>query len=506
MSLLLVMVVAFAAAAAVLGARTHRLTASAIGSVGWLAVLLATLAVGPGDGVTIGEGALVATPYGRLMILSAAGSGLLLGLVVIAAGVTPVVHAAGLAAVGALVVAATGTDPVSATWASTGGAAAVLVVGLVAGRGGAGAVELGAGLRATAAAGAAGAVAIAVLAASTTDGLPDPAIGSLAFVAAGASLAIRAAAVPFHRWGARLADVAPRPLLAPLLGWLAAVGVVVILAWADVAVAPIADDLGPARAAVVAVALITLTLGGLASWLADDLAHTVAYAAISAAGLGLLGVAAADPAAWSATRSVVLVGAVTMTGLTAWVVALEGAYRTRRLADLTGWARRSPLLAVTLVVSAWVAVGLPLLATFEARLTIVDAALEGPLAWPARILLVAPVLGLARALVVGLKQPDPAVIAGAGERPVRPRRPEPADAPPSRSRRAAEELAIAWSSVSLNAALVASVAALAIAILGLGLAAGGLGLPAAAEGPAPGMALPLDPGEAPTPIDIEPSG
>jgi NADH:ubiquinone oxidoreductase subunit 2 (subunit N) len=504
MTIVAVVVIAAGAASVVLALRTHGSASTVAGVVGWIAVLAATVAMSPAERIEIGDGVLAATPYGRLVLVATAGGATLLALVAAAARVTPVVSAAGLAGVAAMAVAVTAVETATGAWAITAGALAALVVGLVAGRGGAGAMELRAALRATAIAGCAAVVAVAILGATPGDPSGDASLGGLAVLAAGAGLAIRAAAVPFHRWAARLADVAPRPILAPLVGWLPAVAVVVTLAWADVSVAPIAEDIGSARGILVAVALTTLALGGLASWLADDLAHTVTYAAIAAAGVGLLGVSALDPATWAATRSVALVGALTTTGLVAWVVAIEGAYRTRRSADLTGWARRSPVLAVALVLLAVSAVGLPFLPILEARLTIVDTAIDGPLVWPARLLLIAPIIGIGRVVAAGVRRPDPAIIAGAGERPVRPRRPDVGD-PVGTSRRVAEELAIAWASISRNAALVASSAVLAISIVALVLAGGGLALPEAAAGPPPGVDAPLDPGAGPAPPDVEPT-
>jgi NADH-quinone oxidoreductase subunit N len=505
-SIVAVVLVATTGAVAVFGVRTRGRLANGLGVVAWIAVLGAAILVRPGDAILIGDGTLVATPFGRLVAMVAAGSGLLLCLAIVAAAVTPVVHAAGLAGLAALTVAVTSTDPAMAAWAITGGSAAALVVGLVAGRGGAGAVELGAGLRATVAAGAAAVVAVA-LGAASAEAQGDRVVGSLAFLAAAGGLAIRAAAIPFHRWAARIADVAPRPILAMLIGWLPAVAVVVTLAWSDATLAPIVEDLGWSRAALVAVALLTMGLGGLAAWLADDLAHTVAYTAIAGAGVTLLGVSAIDPAAWAATRTAALCGAVTTTGLVAWVVALEGAYRTRRLPDLTGWGRRSPVLAVALVGLAWVTVGTPILSILEARTTIVEAAIEGPFVWPALALTVVPVIGLVRAILVGTRRPDPAILAGRGDRPRLPPRPDHGDLPLSGTARVGEETAIAWASVSRNAALVGSTAVLATAILAVALASGGLGLANTAAGPPPGVATPFDPGAGPAPSDgvLEPS-
>jgi formate hydrogenlyase subunit 3/multisubunit Na+/H+ antiporter MnhD subunit len=175
------------------------------------------------------------------------------------------------------------------------------------------------------------------------------------------------------------------------------------------------------------------------------------------------------------------------------VVALEAAYGTRRLPELGGWARRSPGLAVALAVLALATVGLPSIVVADARVSVVDAAIEGLLAWPVRLLLFLQVAPLVAAIAVGLRPIGGAVADGASEWPSRPAPPTPvADTGTGAgwTTTIGVSARTAVASIDAGRATIASTAVLAIAIVALLLAFGGLGLVDAAAGPAPGIAPP----------------
>lgn len=489
----------------------RRAAAIVLGAAALLGTLLATTAVVPGQALELGGTSLVPTTYGRLAFALLAAGGSLLGIGAVAAGSGPGGLAAMLATLATAWIALVAPEPVVGSWAVLVGSAAALACASLVPPATTTTGILARAARATVVAGALGVVgmALAVPAAGGPD--PDSVVGGLAFVAVAGALVLRTAAVPLHGWAVRLADVVPYPTLAATLAWLPAVAMVVVLAWADATMAPIATELGVERGVLVAVALATLALASLAAWLVEDVGHVVAYLAIASLGLALLGISALDPAAWTPTRSWLVMVAVSATALAAWAATLEGAYGSRWLPDLRGWARRSPLLAVAFVGTGFALVGLPGTAALDARVALVDGAIEGPLAFLARLLLVAPLAPLLRILVVGVATVGSTVHDGRSERPERPAAwavtvPGPLLA---RGRAALHDAAALW---RLDRIPAASVVALALALLAAAVAAGGFDLAEAAAGPAPGLEAPVEPslegptGEEPLPSEAPGSG
>ncbi|MDP9483686.1 MAG: hypothetical protein M3P84_10745, partial [Chloroflexota bacterium] len=282
-------------------------------------------------------------------------------------------------------------------------------------------------------------------------------------------------------------------------------------------------------------------LGAAAAWLQDDLEHVVGYSIVQDAGFVILGLAILDPVAWQPTRTWVLVFVVAKTAFAAWAIAVRTRFGSRRIADLGGWARRSPGLAVALVVIALATVGLPGLVAWQVRARLVDLSLvDGPLRIVVMLGGLASLAYYGRILVVGLRAPSALVAAASSERPRRAAgsaMAEPGHAaapaavpvavaggrPDELDRSAAsrglpmpiarlESRAVAtWTA---NRAPIASVGVLFLALTALAVAAGALGGPAAAAAPAPEPAVPSEtfvPGqtEPPSPVpgtDSNPGG
>jgi len=277
-------------------------------------------------------------------------------------------------------------------------------------------------------------------------------IGLLALAGA-AVVGLRYGVLPFHLRVPRLADVV-RPVDLPLLlAWiplpLAVVGIVML----DELVAPLALALDGERVLIIAFALLTLVGAALAAYLQDDLRHAAGYLVIADAGVLILALAALDPAAWGPTRAWIVVLAASKTALGVWAAVAEDRFGTRSIPDLRGWARRSPLLAAGLLLTALATYGLPGWVAFEARASVASLVAEGP---PAALLMLAGLLTLptyVRLLVLGAGRVTSRVDGAAPERIVR-----------RRSRQSAEILPVEVESdeagtVSAPAVAVAAVSA-----------------------------------------------
>jgi NADH-quinone oxidoreductase subunit N len=244
----------------------------------------------------------------------------------------------------------------------------------------------------------------------------EVAIG-LGFLTVVAAVAIRMGAIPAHVWASRLAEAAPMSAVPATLGWGAAGFALVALAWIDVTIAPAAAPLFAERGLVTLVAATSVLLGGLAAILHDDIEHILGYSIVQDAGVALLTFGVIRPDAAQAGRDWLIGMVAVKSGLAAWVLVTRSTFGVRRLSELRGWARSSPLLAVALGLVVLGAVGLPGMATFAARSLLTDAAVAAPFNLFVLLAAFAPVVYLGRVVVVGLDPMSDAVRGAEGTRP-----------------------------------------------------------------------------------------
>jgi len=227
--------------------------------------------------------------------------------------------------------------------------------------------------------------------------------GSIAFPAAGAVLAaphsgplaavalvmvlvafgFKVAAAPFHLWAPDVYQGAPAPSAALIASAskLAGYGLFARLLWAGASGPSGTVTAAPGWLPVVAVlAGASLLLGNLVALAQTDLRRLLAYSAVAHAGALLLGVMTAGQAGpgplvyYAATYGLASLGAFGV------IAAVERAGGCRRLEDLAGLHRRSPLLAACLAVFVLSLAGIPPLAGFFGKFAVFAAALryDGP--------------------------------------------------------------------------------------------------------------------------------
>lgn len=503
MTTLIIPVVAAAGTAVVLASRRWPAISRVVGLLA-IAIVLVVAAFAPDGSLTIGGAGLELTPYASLLLAILAGGSVVIAIVVAASGLSATIPAGLLIGLAGVAVGTTAAGSVVGVWAILAGAAGVLGVALALEHGPGAATGVTGALRAVVIS-AALAVGGIALAAPTASVVPDATVIGLAYVVVMAGVGVGFAAVPVHGWAARLTDAVPVPLVLVLLVWIPVALAIVALTWADATTAPVVFDLGVERGTLVAAALVTIVLGAVAAWIQDDLGHAFAYLAIADAGVTLLGVSILDPIGWAPTRVWLLAVLASKSALAALVVALELPFGTRRLPELSGWARRAPAVAGGLVLVALATVGWPGAAVLDARLTIVDAAIDGPLAWVTRIAILGVLLAYGRILVVGLGPVDGPVARGEPERPRLPERwsVRAVAGPARRARALAADVRATW---RVNRAPVAAAAALALGIVAAGISAGGFGLQAKAAGgpPAATGSGQERPGASPGPTEASP--
>jgi formate hydrogenlyase subunit 3/multisubunit Na+/H+ antiporter MnhD subunit len=389
----------------------------AVGLAGLSVAFVAALLVGPTTRATIGEVTLAGSQYSGLFLACAAGSGLLLCAVALAAGWPDDLAPAALGSFAGLAVALTATDSGVALAA---GAAAATVGALVILRTTPPGSETDGRLAEIRTIGLTAAAlllaAIAILRPSWR-GPSDSPIFVLAFLGMGAALAVRSGAVPFHVPAARLGRTAEPLAQALLLVWIPAGLGIVVVGWSATTFGMRSDWLNVAISGVQVVAVATLVLGGLASLVHDELEEIAAYSIIADAGFVLLALAARTDAAAEPTRVWLLAFVAAKTGLVAWVGAVSHAFATSNVGRLRGWLRRTPLLGLALVALMLATLGWPGSVVYEARSTLIRLALPGQLQF---LFAASIMLGLAcvgRLLILGALAPTENVTEGGSERP-----------------------------------------------------------------------------------------
>ena len=516
MSLVPFLAVSFGAAAGALITRRYRRLSLAIGLLGLVAATIATLAIVPGDRMNLGSGRLEATEFGRLFLALGCSTGLVIALIGLATAWQRNLPAALLGGFGAIGLALAIGDSITALMAILAGALVGSLVTLVRPVTASNVQVASREFRAIAVAGAIALVGMAWIARPLGPLAEEPTVFGLAYLAVVLAAAIRFGAIPFHRWAARLSESAPEIALPLLLAWAPAAFAVVALAWTDRSIAPLLLPLQVERTVVLAVGLLSIVLGAVAAWLQDDLEHIVGYSIVQDAGFVILGLAILDPVAWQPTRTWILVFVVVKTAFAAWAVAVRTRFRTGSLPDLGGWARRSPGLALALMLIVIATIGVPGLAVWDVRSRLVDLNI-GP--GPVRLLVV--LGGLAslgyygRIALAGFRPASVLVQAGATERPRRAALASVGTPNASGGTRASDAAGptVAASAISVmearvgagwrsNRAPIATAGVLVLALTALAVGVGGLGGPAAAAAPAP---EPMAPTETFVPGQSEPA-
>ena len=496
MSLLpFLLVTSLGAVLALLLRRIERV-ATAIALISLFGALVTAMAIRPGQGVAIGGAGIATTEYLRLFLTLGAAAGLLLAIVGQAVGSRRDAPAVTLGVLATSALALSLPDPRLAILAATagGGFGALVTLVPIGGRGGS---TVGTRvLRATVVSGTMAIAATAWIGRDLSDLVAQPVVFGLAYLAFAIAVAIRFGSIPFHGWAARLTDTVPESTLPLVTAWAPAAFAIVALAWADASIAPLGVDvdLDAVRLVVLMIAFASIVLASVAALIQDDIEHVVGYAIIGDSGVVLLAVAALDPAAWAPARTWILAFVVARSAFAAWAAATRTTFYTGRVADLRGWAIRSPALAVVLGLVILASIGIPGLAAFEARGAIVNVAIDGPLGLLILLGTLSPLAYYGRLLLVGVARPD---APGARSDAWRPKV-SPVDLTDIRT-----WLSRTWSD---NLTVTATGGAALLAVMALAVSAGAFGASQAAAGLPPTLEVSTEsfaPGDPEAPLGSE---
>jgi hypothetical protein len=416
--------------ATILIADERRPLALAVGLVGSLAVLALALAMPAEESLVIGGVGLVSTPVVRALAVAWSAGLAVLGLLELGVGGRPTVVGPSLVGLAVASVALATRDPATSVAAlAAGGVAGVAVPGL---RGWLDGAESPSRLtttnRGTVAILGSGMLALAVIAWGASGAGPlgggagiaiEPAgrfgLG-LALVGIVSAVAIRCGLIPLHVWAARFIEGVSPLAIPAAFAWGSAAFVLVALDWSQVALGPTAaGDIE--RLVIVFASLVSIVLGGLAAMVHDDIEHVLGYSILQDAGVAVLAFASLEPEAVAAARNWLVASATVKTALAAWAAVVRATFGGHRLADLGGWARHSPVLGIAFAGILVAAIGLPGMAIFDARATLVSGAMPGIGGIVALVVALMPAVYLGRIAMAGVAPVSAAVGAGPSGRP-----------------------------------------------------------------------------------------
>jgi NADH-quinone oxidoreductase subunit N len=199
--------------------------------------------------------------------------------------------------------------------------------------------------------------------------------------------AFKVSAAPFHFWSPDVYEGAPTPITAFISTASKAAGFAVLLRVFLVVFPWIEAEW---TAIVAAMAAVTMTVGNLLAISQTNIKRLLAYSSIAHAGYALIGLVAVD-----GTASVIFyLIAYVVTNLAAFAVIIIFSRNTGsdEISDYAGLSRRSPGLALVMLVAFLSLAGMPPFAGFVAKFYIFAAAVRAGWVWLA-------VLGVLNAIV-----------------------------------------------------------------------------------------------------------
>ena len=205
------------------------------------------------------------------------------------------------------------------------------------------------------------------------------------------------AAVPFHFWTPDVYEGAPTPITAYVSTASKAAGFAVLARFMMIAF-PSIDSFWAAVLAAMAVA--TMTLGNVLALAQSNIKRLLAYSSIAHAGYALIGLVALSVFGVASMMFYLLAYVITNLAAFAIVILFARAAGSEEISDYAGLSRRSPWLAMALLVAFLSLAGMPPLAGFVAKVYVFAAAVDSGLIYLAIIGVLNSIIGLYYYLIV----------------------------------------------------------------------------------------------------------
>lgn len=199
------------------------------------------------------------------------------------------------------------------------------------------------------------------------------------------------AAVPFHFWTPDVYEGAPTPITAFISTASKAAGFAVLVRVMLVAFPSIEITW---TVLVAAMATATMTLGNLLALAQHNIKRLLAYSSIAHAGYALIGLVALSELGAASLVFYLVAYIVTNLAAFAVVILFANSAGSEEIADYAGLSRRSPGLALVMLVAMLSLAGMPPLAGFVAKFYVFAAAVQTGWIWLAFVGVLNAIAGL----------------------------------------------------------------------------------------------------------------
>ncbi|MBL8057945.1 MAG: NADH-quinone oxidoreductase subunit N, partial [Anaerolineales bacterium] len=188
----------------------------------------------------------------------------------------------------------------------------------------------------------------------------------------------KVSAVPFHFWAPDVYEGAPTPVTAFLSVASKAAGFAVLI---RVLLAVFPGIEGTWTTLIAVIAALTMTVGNVIALTQKNIKRLLAYSSIAQAGYMLMGLAALSANGLAAI--LYYLGMYTLTNLVAFgvIVLVSRITHSDEIADYAGLSRRSPGLALALLVAFLSLGGIPPLAGFFGKFYLFTSVMQSGLVW-----------------------------------------------------------------------------------------------------------------------------
>lgn len=207
-----------------------------------------------------------------------------------------------------------------------------------------------------------------------------------------AGFGFKISAVPFHFWTPDVYHGAPTSFTAFVSTASKAAGFAIFLRVFDAGVFGVPGESSYWWAMLVAICVVTMTLGNLAAIFQKNLKRLLAYSSIAQAGYAMIGLVAFSPEGSGATMFYLLMYVFTNVAIFGVIILVSNVSSSNDLKDLYGLNRRSPFLALVMMLGLLSLGGIPPTAGFIGKFFLFKASIEAGYTWLA-------VIGILNALI-----------------------------------------------------------------------------------------------------------
>jgi NADH-quinone oxidoreductase subunit N len=220
--------------------------------------------------------------------------------------------------------------------------------------------------------------------------IPSPAI-VMALIMVMIGFGFKVSAFPLHFWSPDVYEGSPTPVTGFLSTASKSAGFAVLL---RVLLAAFPGAAAYTAPFIAAVAVFTMTVGNTIALAQKNIKRLLAYSSVAQAGYMLVGLAAFSPNGMSAI--VYYLAMYTLTNLAAFgaIVLVSRVVGSDEIADYAGLSRRSPGLAMAMLIAFLSLGGMPPLAGFFGKFFVFAAAVEQGLIWLVFIGVINAIVGL----------------------------------------------------------------------------------------------------------------